>query len=53
MHLSVKQTHKHRNQGSAKAGGGKEEEFGISRSKLLNILWINSKVLLYNHRELY
>ena len=29
-------------------GGGMDWEFGISRSKLLYIGWINNKVLLYN-----
>ena len=28
--------------------GGMEWEFGVRRSKLLNIEWINNKVLLYS-----
>ena len=28
--------------------GGKDWEFGISRCKLLNIGWINNKILLYS-----
>ena len=28
--------------------GGKDQEFGISRCKLLYIGWINNKVLLYS-----
>ena len=29
-------------------GGGKDWEFGISRSTLVHIGWINNKVLLYS-----
>ena len=29
-------------------GGGVDREFEISRSKLLNVEWINKKVLLYS-----
>ena len=29
-------------------GGGMDWEFGISRCKLLDIEWINNKVLLYS-----
>ena len=28
--------------------GGKDWEFGVSRGKLLNIGWINNKVLVYS-----
>ena len=54
MNLSTKQkqTHRHREQtcGCQRggAGGGKDWEFGISRCKLLHIVWINNKVLLYS-----
>ena len=29
-------------------GGGKDQEFGVSRCKLLYTGWINNKVLLYS-----
>ena len=55
MNLSMKQkqTHRHREQacgyqGRQGRGGGMDEEFGISRCKLLYTGWINNKVLLYS-----
>jgi len=32
-------------------GGRREEEFGVSRWKLLHLEWINDKVLLYSTRN--
>ena len=53
VQLSMKQTHRHREQtcgcqGGGWDGGGKDWEFGISRGKLSYIEWINNKVLLYS-----
>ena len=33
-------------------GGGKDWEFGVSRCKLLDIGWVNNKVLLYSTGKL-
>ena len=50
--MKQKQTHRHREQAVVAkgkgVGGGKDWAFGISRSKLLYIGWINNKVLLYS-----
>ena len=54
MNISTqqKQTHRHREQICGCQGdggvGGKDWELGISRSKLVNIGWLNNKVLLYS-----
>ena len=54
MNLSVKkkQTHRHTEQTCGCQGeegrGGIDWEFAISRYKLLNLEWINNKVLLYS-----
>ena len=52
MNLSMKQTHRYREQTCGYQGGegreGMDWEFGISRCKLLNIKWIKIKVLLYS-----
>ena len=50
MNISMKQTHRHREQTcgcQGEGGEGMDWEFGISRGKLLYIEWINNKVLLY------
>ena len=44
--LSMKQTHRHREETCDCQGEGKDWEFGISRCKILHIGWINNKVLL-------
>ena len=57
MNISTrqKQTHRYREQTCGcqglGEGRGKDWEFGISRSKLLYIGWINNKVLLYSTRN--
>ena len=53
MNLSMKQkqTHRHGEQTcgcQGGGGGGMDWECGISRCKLLYIVWINNKVLLYS-----
>ena len=49
--LSIKNTHRHREQTSGYQGGGRcawmEWEFGDSRCKLVYMEWINNKVLPY------
>ena len=52
MNLSMKQTHRHREQtcgcqGGKGMGGGIDWEFEISRYKLLYIAWINNNVSYY------
>ena len=52
LSMKHKQTHRHRKwtsvcQEGGRSGGGMEWEFGVSRSKLLYIGWIN-KVLVYS-----
>ena len=53
--IEKKQTLEHREQtcGCHEVGGGNERdwEFEISRSKLLNMGWINNKVLLLAQRN--
>ena len=53
MNLSMKQTHRHREQtrdcqGGRALGGGMGWEFGISRCKLLYIEWVENKILFYS-----
>ena len=53
MNLSMKQTHRHREQtrdcqGGGHLGGGMGWEFGISRCKLLHIEWVENKILFYS-----
>ena len=52
MNLSMKQTHRHREQTCGCQEGGKVGRDGLgvwdSRCKLLYIEWINNKVLLYS-----
>ena len=50
MTLSTKQkqTHRLREQTCGCQGGRMDWEFGVSRCKLLDIEWINNKVLLYS-----
>ena len=54
MNLSMKQkqTHRDREQTCVYLGERRSEkdsqEFGVSRSKLLHMRWINNKVLLYS-----
>ena len=43
MNLSMKQTHRHREQIYGCQGGGMAWEFGISRNKLLYIEWITTR----------
>ena len=49
--LSIKQTHRHREQICGCQGGegrGMDGEFGVSRCKLLHLEWISSEVLVYS-----
>ena len=54
MNLSMKQKQNHGRREQAdgchgqEAGGGMEQEVGVSRCDLLYIEWINNKVLLYS-----
>ena len=52
VYKKQKQTHRYREQTSGWQGGrevgrGIEKELGSSRCKLLNVEWVNNKVLLY------
>ena len=48
MNLSVKITHRHREQTCGCQGEGMDREFGISSCKVLYIEWMDNKVLLYS-----
>ena len=50
MNISTKQkqTYRRREQTCGCQGGRMDWEFGVSRCKLLDIEWINNKVLLYS-----
>ena len=53
LYTEQKQTHRHGQQTSGCRGGGggrswRDWEFGVNKSKLLHVEWIDNEILLYS-----